>query len=366
VVEKTTSPLSGSLEVKNGFYVLHLWGSPEEMGRAHGTLLKDQIKDLVQRYLFDGVVKGSGVPWETLVLVARNYEAGMPGDFKTELHGIAEGAGVSYEAVLVGQLIMDLAAVAASMPVGCSSFIAKGGAASGEAVIHGANLEWGDYDNALRDNLAIIFYEPSDGNKFISLSYAGGAGVLIGMNEKHIANSVGVVNAGYSLGGRAATVNLRKMLQYSNNLSEAAAYLTESQATCGYAVPVSCGSPEGLFVMEICPGHYKKREAGTVEALVATNHFISDEMRPYQIGSAPTASISRFDRLSELVAQSYSSISESLAKSFMSDRNEPSGDYINSNYVIYSAVLLPKDLAFWVAKGPVSSEASYVAFNLGE
>ena len=39
-------PLTGStLEVRNGFYILHLWGKPYERGRAHGKLLREKIRE---------------------------------------------------------------------------------------------------------------------------------------------------------------------------------------------------------------------------------------------------------------------------------------------------------------------------------
>ena len=351
-----TATLSGSLEIRDGFYVLHLWGSPQEMGRAHGTLLKNQISELIQKYLYEGVLNDFGIPWPFLVLEAKKFEAALPQDFKTELHAIAEGAGISYDEILVGQLIVDLAAY------GSTSFVAKGGATAAEAVIQGSNIEWTDYNNSLRDNLVIIYYEPDEGNKFVSLSYAGGAGVLIGMNEKQIASSITVIDAGYNPPGLAAAANLRRMLQYGDNLDQAAASLIADDRTRGYTVPLSCGSPEGILVMELSPYHYYTREAeSTFEALVSANHFISSEMLPYQ-DSSSAESLARYARLMELVSGNYGSITASLAKIFMSDQT---GTHpINSNLVIYSTVLLPKDLSFWVSKGPVSSEAAYVSFSL--
>ena len=150
---------SGSLEIKNGFYVLHLRGSAEEMGRQHGTLLKDQISEFVQEYLFEGVVEESGVPWALLVWTARYYEAAMPEDFKTELQAIAEASGVSYEAILVSQLLGDIPDITETTSMGGTSFIAKGEATSGETIIHGANVELDDFNGSLRDRLTIIYYE---------------------------------------------------------------------------------------------------------------------------------------------------------------------------------------------------------------
>jgi len=343
---------------------MHLHGTPQEMGRAHGALLKSQISSLIQDYIINGILKEYGVPFSMVAIMARRYEAGIPAECRTEMQALAEGAGVSYDEVLVGNLIVDLADVVLSLaPMGSSGFVAGGAATSGEAVVHGANIEWKDYNNALQKNLVIIYYEPDQGNKFVSLSYAGGIGVLIGMN-KHLSASISVVNAGVSTEAIPTTLNLRRLLQSSNNLADASANLIADNRTRGYNVPLA-GSQEGFFITELSPMHYKLRQpAATWEALVGTNHFVSEAMQPYQLATADANSVHRYDRLIDLIAQNYGLIDGSLAKTFMSDRNDPYGDYINSDSVVYSAVLLPEESAFWVAKGPVGNVADYVRFNL--
>src|SRR4051812_42976329 len=42
----------GFLEEVDGYKILHLKGTPREMGLQHGALLKDEIREQV-RYLFD-------------------------------------------------------------------------------------------------------------------------------------------------------------------------------------------------------------------------------------------------------------------------------------------------------------------------
>ena len=49
---------AGRLERHDGTKVLFLKGSPEDMGEQHGTLLKDEVRDLVKRVLY-GVGIGS-------------------------------------------------------------------------------------------------------------------------------------------------------------------------------------------------------------------------------------------------------------------------------------------------------------------
>ena len=49
---------NGRLEIIDGTRVLFLKGTPEEMGRQHGVLLKKEIRDLVDRILY-GVGVGS-------------------------------------------------------------------------------------------------------------------------------------------------------------------------------------------------------------------------------------------------------------------------------------------------------------------
>ena len=51
----------GRLEEIDGTRVLFLKGSPEEMGRQHGVLLKPQIRDVCERILY-GIGVGSSIP----------------------------------------------------------------------------------------------------------------------------------------------------------------------------------------------------------------------------------------------------------------------------------------------------------------
>jgi len=299
-----------------------------------------------------------GLSWTEAVSLANTYENGLPEEFKTELQGIATGSGLSYEAILISQLTVDLAMGA------CSDFIVSGEATSDGSIIHCANLDWTDINNLLRDNLVIIYYEPSEGNKFVSLSIAGSAGVLAGMNENQLAMSITAIYAGSDLTGIPTMANIRRALQYCSNISSAETYLTEFNRTSGYTLSVSGGNPASMGVFEFAPSYYKKRTIGTQEVLVSTNHFISSEMQPHQTYDT-AGSLSRYNRLAELISQNYGSITTDLAKTFMRDQSGgSSSNYINNSATVFSSIFLPQSLSFWIAKGPVSSTESYVNFTL--
>jgi isopenicillin-N N-acyltransferase-like protein len=94
-------------ERSNGIYYLELEGTPTEMGRRHGTLLKRQIREQVADYrkeviktfgeqngrrILDHVVKDSGF--------LRDVRKHLPHVY-AEMEGIAEGAGVPVNDVLL-------------------------------------------------------------------------------------------------------------------------------------------------------------------------------------------------------------------------------------------------------------------------
>ena len=58
---------AGRLELRDGTRVLFLYGTPEEMGRQHGELLKNEIHDVVDRILY-GVGVGSSLRERDVVL----------------------------------------------------------------------------------------------------------------------------------------------------------------------------------------------------------------------------------------------------------------------------------------------------------
>ena len=92
---------AGFLEEVDGYRVLHLKGTPYEMGYQHGALLKDDIRENV-RFLFEVKAKELKLevgglkllnPKRAIGGIAATQKKFVPERFFEEMRGVADGAG---------------------------------------------------------------------------------------------------------------------------------------------------------------------------------------------------------------------------------------------------------------------------------
>ena len=99
-----------------GMPVLCLHGDPYEMGLQQGSLLVDALRQLVTDYLHQHILCELGVPQSVLATYARVIDASVPADLRREMRGIADGAGLSYQDVLLLNVVPDILALTQRLP----------------------------------------------------------------------------------------------------------------------------------------------------------------------------------------------------------------------------------------------------------
>merc|ERR1719502_2436656 len=113
------------------FWVMHLYGSPYDMGYAHGTMMKEEVKSMVTRAIaymesqVEDALKGlptwlrdwvAQVGLDVALDLTAQWTAPFTGKyFFDELKGLADGAGVPYKDVLHIHLIGELTKGSCSM-----------------------------------------------------------------------------------------------------------------------------------------------------------------------------------------------------------------------------------------------------------
>ncbi len=230
----------GFLEEVNGYKVLHLKGTPYEMGYQQGAMLKDEIHDQVH-FLFEVKAKEMKVevaginllnPKRTLGGIATTQKKFVPERFHEELRGIADGAGMDVQDVIAANFIPEL--------FHCSGFALSGSATKDGTLYHGRVLDYG-CDWRLQEHAVLTVAEPNGKNAFVNVTYAGFVGSVTGMNARQI--SVGEMG-GRGLGhweGIPMAFLVRMALEEASTLDEAIAVFRDHPRTCEYFYVVADG-----------------------------------------------------------------------------------------------------------------------------
>jgi hypothetical protein len=250
------------------FPIVHVYGTPYEIGFAHGTLQKRYMKEFVDKTYayFVGMAidelsdKVSPEVQIMIILKGLNYALDWaaevtapftPQEYYDELQGIADGSGIDYNTILRLNMFPELTKAS------CSFFGAWGTATAG----HTYQLRALDYDTdgPFKDYPQITIYHPSDGNTFANMGWPGAIGILTGFNNKQIALSeIGVYFSDetflqgantqptpYSppekVKGEPWMFVLRDILKYTDSIDAALEKIEKSERTCNLIIGVGDG-----------------------------------------------------------------------------------------------------------------------------
>src|SRR5262249_18703477 len=148
--------------------VLFLKGTPEEMGRQHGRLLKKEIHDLVDRILY-GVGVGSSFEkgswfFGEIEAAQKRLAPFMEERYFEEMDSLADAGGFPREEVRLANFFPEL--------FHCSGFAVFGKATGDGSMYHGRIL---DYLRGLglEQNAVVMVLQPDKGNAWVNIGYAG-------------------------------------------------------------------------------------------------------------------------------------------------------------------------------------------------
>jgi len=258
----------GYLEIVDGYRVLHLAGTPEEMGCQHGRLLKEAVAANCT-HLLAGDGKGLDPLWRGLAggILNAVFRGQVPDRFLREMKGLADGAGLSFDSVLACNLIPEL--------FHCSGFALLSKATATGDLYHGRVLDYG-VDLRLQDHAVLIIQEPEGRQPFVNVSYAGFIGSVTGMNTAGI--SIGEMGGGGVGQWRGVPMSLlvRTVLEDARSLRQAVAVFKDNPRTCEYYYVIADAQADtavGLWatpekLVRIGPGERHERLPDPVEHAV--------------------------------------------------------------------------------------------------
>jgi len=168
-------------EGKDAVKLLHVWGTPREMGYAHGTLLKAEIMDFYTK-IIGAMTIGMGVGPEALDQAWAQMEPFVPPEYLEEMTGLADGAGVDLQTVKRAHAIPDLS------EMDCTFFAAWGDFTKDGHFIQLRALDYAT-EAHIQDNPALVVYHPKKGPAYVNVGWCGFIGMVTGMNARRICMS---------------------------------------------------------------------------------------------------------------------------------------------------------------------------------
>ena len=226
----------GLLVIRQGQRICMLNGSPREIGKQHGTMLKREVRRVVDSVVYtlclhESLQRGTWM-LDELRKAWQAQSGHIPAEYKEEMAALAEAAGIKLEELQLANMLPAL--------FHCSGFALSGKATGGGKLYHGRVL---DYMAGIGlQDAAVLFVVSKTGAKpFVSVGYAGMIGCVTGMNTERIA--IGEIGGG-GVGqwdGVPMQVLVRQVLERSSSLDEALAVLKDNKRTCQYSYVVSDG-----------------------------------------------------------------------------------------------------------------------------
>ncbi len=282
----------------NRLPVIDLSGQPAEIGFAHGKALCEQLKENYSIYL-NMVGANTGLSEPAIIALARRFlpeiEKAAP-ELLTEMEGIAQGAGVSLETILVLNCRSELA-FPDQLATQCTVVGLTGNRMVGGKGVIAQNWDWLP---AVKANVAFLRIEPSAGPRALILAEAGQVG-KIGFNEHGLGLVINLlVSTGIRI-GVPTHILLRKLLSAAD-VSEATRLV--KHARWASSCHMLLGGPGGDIIgLETSP-HGISEIAPQNGAVIHTNHFCDPALAELDLApSLSTDTLPRLNRAKKLVTQ---------------------------------------------------------------
>lgn len=378
-----------SFTVQRGVRIAHLAGSPEELGAAHATLLRDGMiaNETVMWSGFREVV--SFAPARVLLFDLgrwryRDVEAGFPEARRREIAAEARAFTPdpfrshmpTYSRMVFLHSLYDIAIGFEHSPLlGCTAF-GLGPALTRDG--HALFARAFDFEAAdVFDRDKVVFVVREDGAiPFASIAWPGLTGVLTGMNAEGVAVSVNGGRAREpSTRGIPVALSLREVLATARTTEEAVGLLSRQEIMVSHIVFV--GDAKGDFaVVERAPGEAAHvRRSAEAARIAVTNHFdgpLGKDPKDARV-RATTSSLARRARVEELVMEVLpASATPRSAVAMLRDHRCAGGEScalgdrrsIDAFIATHGVVFDLTAKAAWVSEGPHLS-GRFVKIDLG-
>lgn len=323
------------IEEKEGWIIAHIFGEPYDRGFAHGYLLKNELKKVLNTVPF--IVKEQlDISLQKFInksnkLIKPKIKKYFP-EFYNELRGICDGANygnidISLDFLIAWNALLSLYDVFSKKTERCSAFIACGNSTEKGDIIMGHNTH---SDFATGQLLNIVLYvTPSSGNSFVMQTSPG----FIASSSDWFLCSSGIIGCETTIGntnykpkfGTPYFCRIRQAMQYGNSLDDYVKIMMDKNAgdyACSWLLGDIKQNEIMLFELGLKEKHIQTTKNGVFYGM---NSAISESLRKNETNDKDhenlfTSSGSRNARLNELLNEKYNgSINLENSKKILSD-----------------------------------------------
>ena len=265
-------------------------GSHDEMGKQQGEKYLDDIAAFYRRFVLDGTLKREKPWYVPLKVFERKYLKGVIERFVPILEvidgaserfgGIASGAKIHLGALaLLHSIEVKGATFHRDIPMGTTSvyiFPVKSKSEEPIFLYNFYSLE------TLEKNVILRVSHPQGGISSVEITFDFMAGSFVGLNERGILVAINPVFTQEGEGsGPLLTTVVQRVLESCENIECALSQLAEFDYP--YAANVLVAGDSNVYVMEISISR-KKLLKPNGRYVILTNHFLSEEMTPLNLG----------------------------------------------------------------------------------
>ncbi len=381
----------GRLEERDGLRILHLRGTPYDMGYQHGVLLRDEIRTRLRQQIYQRLILEGDVSHLLLLRHARHMDGSLPSKYREEMRGLADGAGISYSDVLLLNSIHDLTSQALptqairdllltlyprfipslgkgsrlsssdsptesnsgwnvpSLPLE-AAFAAFGRATRDGRLLHGIDFAF-PYPSL--EDILLIVRQPQVGNSFVALAWPGAVSVTTGLNEEKISVAeLGSPSQDASLEGVPIPFLVRDVLEYAGDIPSALRLVASAERTIGHNLVIGDGKPADAQAMEFSAHMYAVFEAED-DMSIRTNHYLDPTLSETQQVSSQEEddrSKARLEAMREDLDSDYGRLDLLRAVNLLSGgyaANEEQ-NAVHGAETVLGVVIASSDLEVWV------------------
>ena len=268
---------AGRMEIIGGIPLLHVWGTPKEMGEAVGKLALSQAPGILEYPRALARLYGVEFIFPVFLKLGEGMVDHFPKAYQEELRAIQKASNAPWETLVAGNTMFDLKKF-----VLCSGMALEPGRSFAQGTVLARNLDYPAVAEVHRYSLVTV-YQPLGKHGFVSVGFPGLVGVLSGMNDAGLALAIHEVidvkkgQKRFDPSGIPYAITYRMVLEECTTIDEAISLLKRCKRTCTTNLLIADRTQ--VAVLEISPEQVLRRSAKN-GFTCCTNHFCLAEHKP--------------------------------------------------------------------------------------